>query len=246
MCSTCSAQFSGTHPSLCKAHTVSWLSLTEDEHRGGGHLTPQGLDAQVVPGLTFLSAAKVQQWSRECRKVFPCLGLRSELRDSPAPVLTFLYENCCSFQSLHMLCQLFLVPILKEKSWLSVKLGRERSSEKHCCLNLPPSPFGQAFPMALKFSLKGTGEQSTHTKPLQFRSPIPSNSDPHLPTYPACQLCALQYLQAAEREGKSEINHFPCKVNTVQPMVLGAQKGRESVSTIPHYILCPLSPDHIQ
>lgn len=54
------------------------------------------------------------------------------------------------------------------------------------------------------------------------RPPFPSNSDLHLPTYPACQLCTLQYLQAAERKERSEIHNFQPEVNTMQPAVLGA------------------------
>lgn len=97
-------------------------------------LTLQAINSTGRWCLACLSPAKVLQWSRDWTKVFTCPGLRSELRDSPAPVLTFLYNSCCSFQSLHILCQLFLVPVFKEKSWLSVKFGRERSSEKHTIL----------------------------------------------------------------------------------------------------------------
>lgn len=78
-------------------------------------LTSQGLDTEMAPALPFCPQ---QRWSRDCRKGLSSPGLRS----APVPVLTFLYDNCCSFQLLHILCQLFLMPIFKEKSRLSVKL----------------------------------------------------------------------------------------------------------------------------
>lgn len=115
----------------------SWLKMSPDEVGiSNKHSDSTGPWHGDGTWPAFLSPAKVQWWSRDWRKVFPCPGVRSELRDSPGPVLTFLYDNCCSFQSFHILSQLFLVPIFKEKSWLPVKVGRERTSEKHCLSKL--------------------------------------------------------------------------------------------------------------
>lgn len=103
---------------------------------------------------------------------------------------------------------------------------KERKAQKYTvCLNLYPVILWTAY--SHKVLPEGNQVTIYRYKVSSVQDCTTSKSDSHLPTYPACQVCTLQYLQAAERGKESEKNHFPHIMNARWPVFLGMSKGRK-------------------
>lgn len=103
---------------------------------------------------------------------------------------------------------------------------KERKAQKYTvCLNLYPVILWTAY--SHKVLPEGNQVTIYRYKVSSVQDCTASKSDSHLPTYPARQVCTLQYLQAAERGKESEKNHFPHIMNARWPVFLGMSKGRK-------------------